>query len=69
MKTFSRLWQCLGESLEWKTVYTYLVAKIKTRILCSVTSFRKIVPFVTMAKTVVEPERTQMTIQSGACAV
>ena len=47
MKTFSHSLQYLAEFfLEWEIFQTKVVEKIKTRILCSVTFFQKIVPFV-----------------------
>ena len=43
MKTFLRLWQYIAELiLEWEMFYKNVVEKIKTRILCSVTFFRKL---------------------------
>ena len=42
MKTFSHLWQYLAEFfLEWEMFQIKVVKKIKTRILCSATFFRK----------------------------
>jgi hypothetical protein len=46
MKTYVHLWQYLAEFfLEWETFQTKFVEKVKTRTLCSITFFFKIVPF------------------------
>jgi hypothetical protein len=42
MKTFSHLWQYLAEFfLKWEMFQIKVIEKVKTRILCSVASFRK----------------------------
>ena len=47
-----------------------VVEKIKTRILCSITFFSENrAVYEIMSKNVVEPERPQMTIQYGECAL
>ena len=46
MKTNSRFSSRLAEFfLEWEMFQTKVVEKIKPHILCSITFFRKIVPF------------------------
>ena len=39
-----------------------IAEKIKTQILCSVTFYPEIAPFMKVWKNMVQPERTQMTI-------
>ena len=46
-----------------------IVKKIKTHILCSVTSFSNRAAYEITRKNKVEPDRSQMTIQHGACAL
>jgi hypothetical protein len=49
---------------------TKVVEKIKTHILCSVTFFPKNrAVYEIMWKNTVQPDRPQMTIQYGACAL
>jgi len=48
-------------------IRVYFVGKLETHVLCSKTFFfYKIMPFLCMLKSKVEPDRPQMTIQYGA---
>jgi len=47
MQTFVQLWQHFAEFFsEWEIFQTEIIQEIKTHILCSVTVFPKIMPFV-----------------------
>jgi len=46
MQTDTQFWSYLAQFFsEWEMFQTKVIEKIKTHILCSVTLFRKIVPF------------------------
>ena len=45
MKTFPHLWYLVEFLQELEVFYTKVVEKTKTHILCSITFFPKIVPF------------------------
>ena len=69
MKTFSHLRQYLAEFfLEWKIFQTKVAEKTKTHTLYSVTSFPKIMPFITQCWKTWFSQRGRRW-QHGACAL
>jgi len=63
MKTCVCLWYLAHFFLEWQMLYTKVVEKIKTHILCSITFFLVESPVVFESfKNIVEPDRPQMTM-------
>jgi hypothetical protein len=70
MKTCSHLGQYLAEFfLEWEMFQIRVTEKIKTHILYSVTFSENRAVYEIMSKNVVEPERSQTTIQYRAYAL
>jgi hypothetical protein len=76
MKTYAHTWRYLGEFfLEWEMFQTEVAEKIRKHILCSTNSppppppreYR--VVYEIMRENVVEPDKPQMTVQYGACAL
>jgi hypothetical protein len=61
MNTYMHLWQYLAEILEWGVFQKKVVDKIKTRILCWITFFRKGAVYEVMWKNMVGPDRLHMT--------
>ena len=49
--------------LEWEIYQTYVIEKIKTHILCSITFFPENRVFYEKMKNVLEPDRLHMTIR------
>jgi len=55
MKTYVYVWWYIAEFfLEWEMFQTEFVEKIKTRILCLITSLQKLCPYEIMWKNVVQ---------------
>jgi hypothetical protein len=66
MKTGIRFWSYLAHFFsEWEIFQAEVVDNLKTHILCSISFFSKIVPFMRWrGKNIVQPDRPQMTTYS-----
>ena len=71
MKAYVHLWSYVAQYfLEWEMFYAEVVEKIETHILCSMIFFSENrVLYKIMWKNIVQPDRPQMTIKYGACAL
>jgi len=67
MRTNVHLWHYLAEfCVEWEIFQTNVVKQIKTQIICLITFLRKSCRLWDNVENIVEPDRSQMTIQYGA---